>query len=325
MNVIKSFVKKFYYPLDNKCCNTLEDCVENDHFECLKIKIGKKKLKYPYKLFVTIIYEGRLDMLKYIMDKELFYITEITRFPFRPSEEELIQVYEECAKFYSQMVDIAGFLDKLDILQYIFQKHKNNIDVHFCPHAGAAIRGHLECFKYIIENVKDFGIDDYNSIQLACQFGQLNILEYAHLNGCAIPESDVFLSMSIEKDYFDCVEYCLKNELYTTTKTYIGITRDINEENKQNKYEYVCITFYFCDSKKLNIEVLQKYTCIRNLLLKHKDLIFNHCKTEACNKNCYDNIKNVITEYYKVVVSPIIEINTGIVPDVVNHILLKYI
>ena len=55
MNAIKSFVTRFY-PEDNKCCDTIENCIENDHFECLKRKIGRKKLKYPLRLFFKMIY-----------------------------------------------------------------------------------------------------------------------------------------------------------------------------------------------------------------------------------------------------------------------------
>lgn len=342
MNVIKSFVTKFY-PEDKKCCDTIENCVENDHFECLKRKIGRKKLKYPLRLFFKMIYKGRLDMIKYITEKNLYYIVELPSFPFRASDTQLSNAYEECAEFHSQLVDIAGFMNKLDIIKYLFENNKENIDVHFSPHSGAACRGHLECFKYIVENLKDFGGNgDTNSIFLACQFGQLNILEYCHTNGCEIPQEDLFLSNSIGEGYFDCVEYCLKHELYKGTKTYTSI----ESFDRQNEYEKENLIWYFCfsqkkfnktesitgytparndsiskfsrDEKYEDVDVLINYTLIRNVLLKHKDYIFQLDER-------YDILKKVIAEYYRIVGMPIIEENTNLHIDVIKYELMKYI
>ena len=132
-------------------------------------------------------------------------------------------------------INTAAFEGNLEMVKYCVA-NECPIDASTCACAAAALKGHLECLKYLHEEAKapwDFltanwaaqnghlhileylverKYDEYNEVacQLATEYGQLDCLNYLHETAKA-PWSAWAVRKAHENDHLECVQYLLDN------------------------------------------------------------------------------------------------------------------
>jgi hypothetical protein len=287
---------------DTQCCNDFNDCIEKDHFECLKDIINKNlcpknKIKKSKEIFLEMVEYGRLDMIKYIYENKYYQYLDNNSF-----NTEIIT--HSFASYFTDIVNRAGYYNRLDILKYLLEEKRVLIWKEFGPHTESISKGNFECYKCIVKDTKYFGKHDYNSIFLACNYNRLDILDYAYKNGCEI-ESILFMSVCLNQN-FDCLDYCLKHEIYKKVPLF----------GSASTYEEFEKKYIIFNMNNLNLNLLIKHSHIRKFLLKYEQYIQKEYNQLNCILNEYKEYENKIIK--------ILYIKTTLPFDIIKYE-LKYI
>ena len=105
----------------------------------------------------------------------------------------------------------------MDYINHIFR------DCEECKETyQAALKGHLDCLKYLHENECHW--DDYTCSSAAWN-GHLECLKYAHENGCKWDE--VTVTNAIINGHLECLKYAYKNGC------------ELNKEDEEFCYEAI--------------------------------------------------------------------------------------